>query len=123
MTDVAEFITIARIRDGKPFAEEVMVEYADGLLTIRGGWSERKQDFREVREYRVEACESPMGRAFHLYRDAEAVEKDPDHELSYWLLIGAESRCDCKGKAATERQGRECKHVAALRHLLTIGAL
>lgn len=124
MTAVADFIPIRRHHKGRDVWEEILVELDGDKLTIRSEWSERKQDFKRVCEYRVERADGPMGRAFHLHRDAEAVAKDPDHEPSYWVLIaGADCRCDCKGKAATEREGRECKHVAALRHLLTTGAL
>lgn len=121
---VSDFIPIRRVRKGQEIVAEILVELDGDKLTIRDDWSERRQDFRDVREYRVEASETPMGRAFHLHRDAEAVEKDPDHEPSYWVLIaGNESRCDCKGNQSTERAGRTCKHLAAVRHLISVEAL
>jgi len=114
----ADFVPVTRCHKGQLVVEEILVELDGDLLRIRSDWSERKQDFRRAAEYRLEAGDSPLGRAFHLYRDAESVERDPDHEPSYWCLIaGDRSECDCKGKKATELHGRECKHVACLKHL------
>jgi hypothetical protein len=114
---VAEFVPVRRCHKGVEVIEEILVELDGDRLTIRSEWSDRRQDFKRVCEYRVEKDESPMGRAFHLHRDAESIAKDPDHEPSYWVLIANDPKdttCTCKGSAATDRYGRCCKHTAAL---------
>ena len=127
---VIDFVPVERVRDGKPVTVELLVRFQPAFgplparLSVGADWSERRQEFRRYDAYDVEPCPSALGRAFRLVRAPEAVEKDPDHEPEYWVLIaGKDTRCDCKGFAATERAGRTCKHVAALTHLLTIGAI
>lgn len=115
----ADWIEVERRRDGRTVYEEMLIEFEDGLLRLRSDWSERRQDFKRIAEYRVvEDPNAVGGRGFILHRDAEAVEKDPDHETHYAVLIGPLPHCECKGFQATEREGRICRHVAAMRRVI-----
>jgi hypothetical protein len=119
----ADFVTIRRIRYGKPAIEEIMVELDGHRLTIRCDWSERKQDFRTVDEYAVCELDNHFGRLFRLDRHAESVQADEDKTAHYNVLIAPEPVCGCRGAYAQERTQRTCKHVGALKHLTDAGYL
>lgn len=116
-----------RISKGQPSTSELHVRYQDEdpgrlpLLTILGRYSPRHAWFRDRDVYRVGEIPAAGGRAFLLYRGAEAVEKDPDHEERYGVFIAycgdASDLCECKGHSAHGH----CKHVDALKALIGAG--
>jgi hypothetical protein len=124
---VIDFVPVERVRDGKPVTEELLVRFQPAFgplpacLSIGAEWSERRQEFRRYDAYDVESCPSALGRAFRLVRAPEAVEKDPDHEPEYWVLIAGpkDTHCQCKGFQAVELKDRVCKHVTVLRWLIS----
>jgi hypothetical protein len=128
--------TCERIRNGQPITAQFAVVLQDDnpelLPTIhifterdarRGGW--KKQDTYELEEIVAEG-----GRAFLLHRSAEAIAKDairclhegttPDERYGVFLSDNPQDfQCECRGFAAHSR----CKHLDAIRHLITDGQL
>ncbi len=126
---VIEFVTVRRVKAGIEVDAELTVRLqpAHGplrpSLSIGADWRTGTREFKRFDFYGVEEVPSPLGRAFHLHRTEEAIAKDFQHVPSYWVLVGPETRCDCRGMAGTERANRLCKHAAALSHLVTVGAI
>jgi hypothetical protein len=126
---VIDFVTVERQRKGVAVSEELLIRYTPTFgplrpsLGILSDWRDATGEYRRSDWYEVEVGSSPNGRAFCLHRAKEKVEKDPNHDPAYWVLIGPENRCDCKGFQSTEREGRTCKHVAALSRLVSIEAI
>ncbi len=126
---VIEFVDVERCRKGEPVTEELLVRYTPTFGVLRASlgilsdWKDATGEYRRADWYEVEELASAAGRAFCLHREARKVDRDPLHDPSYWVLVGAEQRCDCKGFQSTERDGRTCKHVAALSRLVSIEAI
>lgn len=125
-----EAVEIDRIREGEPDVEELGVQYraAHGsvraTLIILSRWHKRTATYRCADFYHVETLDSPMGRAFRLWREKRKVEKDPRHDPSYWVLVnGQGGQCDCMGGIATARYGRVCKHLAVMGRLVEAKAV
>ena len=133
---MSSLFTADRVRNGNPvqaqFAVVLQDDNAELLPTIhiftdrdnkRGGW--KKQDV-----YELEEIPAGEGRAFHLHRSAEAIAKDAIRSLrdgstpdeSYGVFLddnGQDHLCECRGHASHGR----CKHVDAIRHLISEGKL
>jgi hypothetical protein len=122
-----EIVTVERQRKGVAVSEELIVRYQAAFgplpatLSIGSEWN--GSTWKRWREYEVAEVPCELGRAFHLTREPAAVEKDPQHVPSYWVLTGADQRCDCRGMAGTERAGRVCCHLAAMSRLVSIEAV
>jgi hypothetical protein len=87
---------------------ETQIEYDAPVLAIRKG---KAEDLYTVRELPVGAGFD--GRGFALLKD-----RTGEHHHTFVARDGSDS-CDCPGGTYTGR----CKHLDALRHLMTAGRL
>jgi hypothetical protein len=122
-----DFIPIDRIHHGEPIVSELMVSWIPPAdLTIGEGWKIKAQEPDRVTQYTVEETATDLpGRAFRLTRDPEDVAESDDDSPHYAVYIGDAGavECECRGFASVSKGGRVCRHVAAVRHLLSEGYL
>lgn len=127
---VCELLEIPRIRGGKRTTEELLVRLDGGLphlplrLTIHGAWT--GSNWKATTRYVLAEVGAEGGRLFLLEREKEYVERQEDDSATYAVYVAAaqgQSRCDCRGFAAKERDGQQCKHAEAVGFLVKNGHL
>jgi|GEM_PF-5504522 len=124
-----EKVAFPCVKDGQPAAREMTFVWQAGdqdlmpRLFIFSEWSTRKSGWRQQDKYSLEESPTGMkGRAFMLYRSAEAVAKDleGDHYCSVFIARNRQDHiCECKGYTPRGY----CKHVAAVRWAIECGHL